>query len=767
MVTRCSALLILAFAIRLCYSVTSSPPSATELTTVPRPAQLQGSSRTSLNTSTVECEEDYYTCGSTYSHRVCRCDRLCTQFGDCCADSQLAHNTTGPEFACVSTSVQRTPESDTTYWMIASCPKGELAREHTGVAELCESQSLTSPPVSDNRTGLVYRNKYCAQCHDVPEKEHVTWRSQWSCSDIIKKAFNEGNATIDIALLLDSCQLLYYVQPLSLSRLPLVPRSCDTLVVYTCQPPPETDTTTAKYRRLSDLCRSELVDIRIIKTNKVTLYKNEFCALCSTFGEDLEILCPAEPPRTGLRTLTPRLRVNNVNLKNVNIATFAIFLDVTGSGKVVIANQNIVVTSTVEQSCGEGQVFDVYSNVCRETLCQPGYIYNGTCLLLSLLSSNCTLIALNGTEYRTISNQIIFWTALQQNVSIQGYNSEGNPLVCSNFTTNFTTEMNETITRTLYGYPAAFAILTYLGLSVDVVAAAILLLTYAAFAKMRTFYGKLFMNFVLVLLLGDLTFLLGTTVYGVSLEDVVCQVVAILLHYLFLARFVWMSLLSLNLARHFYHALKLRVSEERENWCYLVLYMAAGWLSPLLVLIVTVPLNYAVSGTVGYGMDGLCWMNQTLAIIVSFIVPLAICILFTTGAFVFVCIILVKLYKSDVNEDLKHKTGSRNCRVLVAVFCVTGAMWLFAFLALIDSALSWAWYIFIILNTTQAVFLTLAYICTAKVLRLYRTAPTKIVRQCWRKHRATSNTEVNQKDADLKSADVTTSTIAHKDSGLD
>ena len=122
-------------------------------------------------------------------------------------------------------------------------------------------------------------------------------------------------------------------------------------------------------------------------------------------------------------------------------------------------------------------------------------------------------------------------------MSVQGYTSEGNPFVCIDYTSEFNTMFNETITRPLYGYPPAFAILSYLGLSVDVVAAAILLFTYAAFAEMRTFYGKLFMNFVLVLLLGDLTFLLGSTVYAVSLEDVVCQVVAILLHYLFLARF--------------------------------------------------------------------------------------------------------------------------------------------------------------------------------------------------------------------------------------
>ena len=221
-------------------------------------------------------------------------------------------------------------------------------------------------------------------------------------------------------------------------------------------------------------------------------------------------------------------------------------------------------------------MFDFYSNACRESLCQPGYIYNGTCLLLSLLNFNCTLIALNESEYQMITNQIIFWTALEQNVSVQGYTSQGHPLVCTNFTSNFTSEVNETITRTLYGYPAAFAILSYVGLSLDVVAGAILLFTYAAFAEMRTFYSKLLMNFVLVLVLGDLTFLLGTALFAVTLEDVVCQVVAILLHYLFLVRFVWMFLLSLNVARHFYHAAKFIASGERERWPYLILYMAAG-----------------------------------------------------------------------------------------------------------------------------------------------------------------------------------------------
>ena len=727
----------------------------------------------------------------------CRCDELCKRFGDCCSNSNYVHNANIPSFECVSNIVLNERKDreagEQYYWMIASCPESESESDILNrIADLCKAHALSSPPVSDNSTGLVYRNKYCAQCHGVPDKELITWPSVWHCNITLTEAFISGSGTVDMRVLLAACNPSVFEEPQLLSdrerAYPL--RECDRDIIYKCQPPPETNTSSEEYHNLERLCRIEPGKATVISTAP-GVYKNEYCALCSSLNMDRNNLrCPPNPPS---RNMIPP-----------SFNTFPLLLDVTGSGIEVLSMDKIEVTSIIEQSCAEGQVYDVYSEACRESPCPPGFDYSGSsclpiapnCTLVALnnteytrtgnqvifwiaveqnvsvqwynskgnplvctnFTSNftrpvkCTLIALNDTEYHTVSNQIIFWFALEQNISVQGYNSEGNPLVCTNFTTNFTRTVNETITRTLFGYPAAFGILSYLGLSVDVVAAAILLFTYAAFAKMRTFYGKLFMNFILVLLLGDLTFLLGAAVYGVSLDNVVCQVVAILLHYLFLARFVWMSLLSLNVARHFYHAAKFIINEERESWCYLVLYMAAGWLSPLLVLIVTVPLNYAVSGTVGYGVDGLCWMNQTLAIIVSFIVPLAICILFTIGAFVFVCIILVKLHRSrsDVTEDVKHKTGFRNCRVLVAVFCVTGGVWLFGFLALIDSALSWAWYIFIILNTTQAVFLTLAYICTAKVLRLYHTALTKAFPQCGRKHQATLNTDVHQKDEELQ-----------------
>ena len=131
---RCS---VLAFLSYLGFGATAISSSSTAPTTTqytPPPTQLQSSSPTSLNTSTVECEVDYFGCRSPYDqfYHACQCDeRMCTQFRDCCAESQYTHNTTGPEFSCVSTTFLRTTNStadDTAYWMIATCPESEQAR---------------------------------------------------------------------------------------------------------------------------------------------------------------------------------------------------------------------------------------------------------------------------------------------------------------------------------------------------------------------------------------------------------------------------------------------------------------------------------------------------------------------------------------------------------------------------------------------------------------------------------------------------------------
>ena len=72
---RSGVLLTFTFAISLGYCATISPSLsfATPTATEPLPTQLQ---RSSHNTGTVDCDEDYYTCRSDYTGDICRCDEL-------------------------------------------------------------------------------------------------------------------------------------------------------------------------------------------------------------------------------------------------------------------------------------------------------------------------------------------------------------------------------------------------------------------------------------------------------------------------------------------------------------------------------------------------------------------------------------------------------------------------------------------------------------------------------------------------------------------
>ena len=60
----------------------------------------------------------------------------------------------------------------------------------------------------------------------------------------------------------------------------------------------------------------------------------------------------------------------------------------------------------------------------------------------------------------------------------------------------------------------------------------------------------------------------------------------------------------------------------------------------------------------------------------------------------------------------------RYFRVIIALFTVMGLTWLFGFLALIGE-LNLAWYPFIILNSSQALWIAATFLLTKKIIKLY------------------------------------------------
>ncbi|KAK6195554.1 hypothetical protein SNE40_000961 [Patella caerulea] len=106
----------------------------------------------------------------------CFCDRSCRYYGDCCPDLNVDYiNIVSSK--CLPTSF---PRSGNDVMMIDYCPKDH---QDPDLVEKCTTTSVNDwrsiQPVTDDTTGLTYRNRFCAQCNDVEKSE--AWRVGTIC----------------------------------------------------------------------------------------------------------------------------------------------------------------------------------------------------------------------------------------------------------------------------------------------------------------------------------------------------------------------------------------------------------------------------------------------------------------------------------------------------------------------------------------------------------------------------------------------------------
>ena len=681
-------------------------------------------------------------CALTFNNDppFCYCDPSCLLYGDCCHDASVPtmNSSTDMRFSCINSGLD-------TYWMIASCSRSWITEQLAdGVANvneivsLCEDPTATRasyrivpPPVTDGSTGLVYRNEFCARCNGLQlQSNGIRWRIQLTCENSTTLS---SETVLTFNELFQFCSVNFYLPPTSLSS----PRECKPLpqgVISTCPQDASMD--------LRENCGT--FGLNLVTSNfGGSVYFNVYCAACwnvtiITLDSCLfDLVKPTLPMELG---------------------NIAILWDISGTGRT--ASSSTTTYSLVEEVCPSGSVYDTFRGSCR-----------------TLPSANCTnstVITLVGGSYSLISNESVFWKSYNLNVSIESVNDNGRPLVCipsvqstncvpiilesseyiqqgndsstfnllwlsdnetyfiegtdingrplicTNLTQNVT--RNSTRIETVFSYPIAFDILSYIGISIDFVSCLLFLLTFFLFKDLRTFFSKLMVNFILSILLGDLIFLFGAPFFAFFNSPDLCITVGIVLHYVYLCRFSWMSVMGSELIRSFYNIKKLNKSTA-ENWKLLTLYMLLAWLSPLVIVIPTIIVNFTVEDSVNYGVGSSCWINQPIALIVTFVVPVGLSVIFNVIAFIVVMAMIGCIKRrpmvSSIDPKEHRKQSWKNFRFAVALLTVTGLSWLFGFLALFSSDLSWAWYLFIIFNTTQAVTILVAFLFTKKVFHLY------------------------------------------------
>ena len=453
---------------------------------------------------------------------------------------------------------------------------------------------------------------------------------------------------------------------------------------------------------------------------------------------------------------------------------FSLVLDI-GSGGLVATSR--VITTTVPVTCGEGEVFHPPSGECRFTPCPQGFTQTGgSCSPFidffgtSVVNCSGALRTLDESEYQEMDNNTVLFGG--EVVEIVRMDSAGRPVVCVNITGNvslncpagqsllslndsqqfedlgnnsilFNDEVIEivfndsgtvfvcaaqngtisvNITVTLFSYPAGYFILTYIGCSLSVIGTVLMLLTYSLFKGLRTLPGKLLMNLAATILMSSLFILVGGPITAAFPNANLCTSVAVILHFFFLGQFSWMSVMSFEMVRTFNQALKLRTQESnRFKRNLFITYFLIGWGLPLLVTVMSIIVNFTTDGLVLYGVlsdgtQGRCWINHLESAIVAFVVPVCLSLLFNFTTFIVVSVYLFMASRAQDKVE-KHNRVSY-LRINLAIFTVSGLTWLFGFIAILAGT-SWAWYVFIILNSGLGFVIFIAFLFTKKVLQLY------------------------------------------------
>ena len=709
------------------------------------------------------------------ANSLCRCDRECVIYGDCCSNAPICdaeENTANQldgllQCRSIHLDARTKPAWMESFWMVSACPADWLAGRDDQILldtiNNCTDGSDSLPPVTDPDTGIVYKNEFCAVCHEV--ETFQPWGYSLYCNSLFKQLrFTDVEITAEIVeQYCIPCGFNSQSSPARAAR----PCFHDSLVNDACLEREELQNTTRspidedQYQELVMQCQHGPISPVVVgpppwpffleergikyKIYPTIQYRNQYCAICNGIHVATALTCinpylyrdeidycrlraaelsPILPPTT------PPPDGEDPPTVPGDIPPFSMFLDVNGDTQIIHTER---VSINITTSCSDGDVFDPVDQRCRTTICPElsrgkscaiGHTFidlsnsidqsNSTNSSLLPNSTNSSLcdgapLHLEETEFELLPDN----TTLRfrgEIYDITGYINNSLPIICTDFTQNGTHEINVTITS--YSYPEALYIVTYIGCSLSVIGCAFVLFTYSIFKDLRTLPGKILMNLATAILGTCVVLLIGITKF--DLADKVCHTTAILLQWLVLCQFSWMTIMSFESTRSLLRGSRLKPVQapKIKNQIFL-LYMLIGWGLPTIIIGVTVIINYT-TGYIEYGEDGFCWIGHVASFYIVFLAPVALSVLLN---FIALSITTYLLFKASTK--LEKQNNIFYIRIYLSVFSITGLTWTVGFVAILARG-EWAWYLFIILNSTQGFAICMAFLFTKKVGSLYK-----------------------------------------------
>uniref|UniRef100_K1PF79 Cadherin EGF LAG seven-pass G-type receptor 1 n=1 Tax=Magallana gigas TaxID=29159 RepID=K1PF79_MAGGI len=286
-------------------------------------------------------------------------------------------------------------------------------------------------------------------------------------------------------------------------------------------------------------------------------------------------------------------------------------------------------------------------------------------------------------------------------VEISGQGSEVKKdmyVVCScSHMTSFSVLMEVADSEYVSKAVISLVIFSFVGIGISLVCLFVSFVIFCSFKRLQCNANSILVNLVFTMFVAELAFITG--VYRVS-SKLMCRLVAICLHYFYLAAFSWLFVEMLHLYR--------RLIEIRDiNHGTMKFYYLLGYVIPGIIVGLSVGLY-----TDGYGNSSFCWMDISETFIWSFAGPVAFVIPATIMMFV------LALHSSCQEKVNVSDITSFRARIFsgVILLLLLGITWILGLLS-VNYDLQPLHYVYAGFAFLQGLFIFLAYIVGDKKVR--------------------------------------------------
>ncbi|XP_064477801.1 uncharacterized protein LOC135391469 [Ornithodoros turicata] len=633
-----------------------------------------------------------------HRYRTCSCDADCAAYGDCCSDNP-AIKQQRQIWSCFRYNEQQDGILVQQICMSDWEGDGNILRQCESPADPVTDPHLQAPATS-SASGVSYRNIFCAICNNDYETAKP-WIPDMQCDDVfiapdINETYIRENLELHAGkwgLWLDvdderdfyTCDLKY--------KAPKVNASYNCVpVVDTCDPSWSGSETEVQ-------CKSHTIKVH---SDGIT-YRNNHCAICNNVTYPIN----CGPAGSGLKG---------------RLFSFSVLMDVNPKSGNIVGKVEL---------CGETEVYDPFYKKCRNIVCgTPGYVLEGKHCVLhdesrlrTFLRSgayddsggrvvmsdeflNCTHTHLEQDEYMLRPSGHMYALRYDKDFKPQDFHiqTDNRAMVCAFFinTSNEITKFSPYM-----GYASA------IGLGISISCLVVHLFIFAVVPEVRNLSGKNLAHLSVALLAAYISFIMGQLTH---LRFVPCRALAIIAYYFFTASFFWTNAMAYDVWRTLRAATReLRVGSGSQ-WKRHLVYMFYSWSIPAIIIGTAVFFDEPSNGfpreyRPAFGRHS-CWFGQRKALLVFFAGPAAVVTIVNMILFVSTAIMIIGSTKSASKNS--SGTARRNFGLYFRLSVMMGLSWSFGLAAgYLD--LDVLWYLFIIFNTLEGLFIFIAFSCTSKV----------------------------------------------------